>query len=668
MSTTVAVGSNPVATMAVPKSAAAKQNAKMHRRSRSGCFTCRLRRKKCDEGKAACRACKHLGLRCEYKRPMWWGNNEQRKQQKEEIKTIIRHTKLSEKTAQMMSMGADTPPRLSHSVPTSDTYSDTLDRTRAASIDSQFSLDFEGPRAATAPDFLAFIPHPHPHPHLHPSPFGLAHAPPPLASPYHVECKTESETLIDDIPTRRHSSLSTFSAVQASPFARPAHASVVAAPDAWPCAEAGDGRRMSMASGEDPAEWGYFHLPLLPAAATAPAVIQVDEGDQHLLDHFVNNVLRLIFPVLEVNRHGRARSEVILPALASNACYLHCCLSIAALHMKTTQEVPGERIDQDIMRHRYATIAELCDALNRDTDHPQILEATLGLIFFQCTVGRPDDALPDIPWHQHFQAVHSLAYKLELPRALTEMTPGGYALPPFHMTLTAWIDILGATMLGRKPLFADTYREKHLNATSAGLRELMGCDDRIMYLISEMACLETHKRNGMDDLPLCEHVHSLARALGHTESSLGAVAPPYAASGALRPAQLTENMTAVFRFAARLYLCSLVPGYDCQQANIVDLVAKLTDALRFVPAGPDGFDRSLVWPYLIGGSAATAGSGFRSVFQRRIEQLGDEARTGSFGRMVRLMREVWRQADELGPRHVHWRDVMQQKGWDDLLI
>ena len=62
-----------------------------------GCFTCRLRRKKCDEGKPACKACKHLGLDCEYKRPMWWGNNEHRKNQKENIKTIIKRTKLSEK-------------------------------------------------------------------------------------------------------------------------------------------------------------------------------------------------------------------------------------------------------------------------------------------------------------------------------------------------------------------------------------------------------------------------------------------------------------------------------------------------------------------------------------------------------------------------------------------
>jgi hypothetical protein len=91
--------------------------SKMHRRSRSGmiccnryffvrtstdilgCFTCRLRRKKCDEGKSKCKACRNLGLDCEYKRPIWWSNNETRRKQKDHIKTIIKKTKTNEKNS-----------------------------------------------------------------------------------------------------------------------------------------------------------------------------------------------------------------------------------------------------------------------------------------------------------------------------------------------------------------------------------------------------------------------------------------------------------------------------------------------------------------------------------------------------------------------------------------
>lgn len=66
---------------------------------------------------------------------------------------------------------------------------------------------------------------------------------------------------------------------------------------------------------------------------------------------------------------------------------------------------------------------------------------------------------------------------------------------------------------------------------------------------------------------------------------------------------------------------------------------------------------------------STPNSPFRHVFADRIACLGEEAEFGSFGRMVRLLQEVWRQSDYVGEgQNVHWRDVMQQKGWDYLLI
>ena len=55
----------------------------------------------------------------------------------------------------------------------------------------------------------------------------------------------------------------------------------------------------------------------------------------------MDNVLRLLFPILELNQQGSVRSEVILPALESNKTYLHCCLSTAAMHLKATTVAPG---------------------------------------------------------------------------------------------------------------------------------------------------------------------------------------------------------------------------------------------------------------------------------------------------------------------------------------
>lgn len=154
--------------------------AKMHRRSRSGsfqisrirqrimadehfpgCFTCRLRRKKCEEGKPSCKACHHLGLRCDYKRPMWWSNGEQRRLQKERIKDVIKQTQVSKKGTQAPQLqSATTPPPLCHSissVPTSaEVYTDSTHDTRASSVDTPFSGPCDFPHMS--PDSYFQIP------------------------------------------------------------------------------------------------------------------------------------------------------------------------------------------------------------------------------------------------------------------------------------------------------------------------------------------------------------------------------------------------------------------------------------------------------------------------------------------------------------------------------
>ena len=556
-------------------------------------------------------------------------------------------------------MGGETPPGLSHSLPTSATYSATS-HTRAPSVDSQYSNDYDFAQPPLNGHFDIYG-----QPHVLSPPYDAnPHFQPYPSTPYEVDIKTERQMYVNDVPTRKDSSTSSFST-----FHPPqAPSSMTPFPDdAW-IHEGIYENTDVFGAGEDLGfDYGY-EAPL----ATQSIRIDVEDCDKPLLNHFIDDVLRLIFPILEVNQRGSARSEVVLPALESNKCYLHCCLSIAAVHLKSTHRIQSEQLDNDIMRHRYATISELCEALNRDVEHQQILEATLGMIFFQCSVGRPDDSLPDIPWHQHFEAGSSLVKKLDFPHAM-EHVDSSKPRPPFNMTLTSWIDILGATMRGRSPHFAHTYREKNMNHSTSGLCELMGCEDKVMYMISEIACLDALKVSGqLDDMSICHHITSLGEHLDTTEPAHFELDYAISLTGAIRPKQLSKNMTAMFRIAARIYLCALVPGASRYAESMLDLVSRLAGVLEYIPSGPEGFDRSLVWPLLIGGSMSTPGSPFRYVFSDRIARLGEHAEFGSFGRMVRLLQEVWHQSDEAnnaGERHdVHWRDVMQQKGWDYLLI
>jgi hypothetical protein len=357
-------------------------------------------------------------------------------------------------------------------------------------------------------------------------------------------------------------------------------------------------------------------------------------------------------------------------------------LSIAAIHLKSTLpiDVKNEQLDADIVRHRYATISELCEALNRDTDHAQILEATLGMIFFQCSVGRADDTLPDIPWHQHFQAATSLVRRLDLPTLMQEQVAqsGVPALPPFNMTLTAWIDILGATMLGQAPQFANHYREMNLANGTSGLLELMGCEDRTMYLVSEIACLEALKEGGaLDDTNLCSHIALLAQQNDATEVPTHELESAVsAASGAVRPRHLSRNMTALFQRAARVWLMSMIPNASRKNGGMMALQRHFVELLALVPTGPGGFDRSIVWPLLMAGAQSTVDGPFRTAFADRVRTMGPAADTGAFGRVRRVLDECWaREALDIashGPQAAEsvlaWRDVMAGCGWDFLLL
>lgn len=522
---------------------------------------------------------------------------------------------------------------------------------------------------------------------------------PPQYAPYEVDVRTERQTFVNDVPLRHDSSVSTFSAMGPPQL----H-------NTLPNFHGDDWLQEDCFSQAGPSTFDSTIVPQIyqpPLPYSQTSTIPVDDQDRPLLEHFVEHVLRMIFPILEAHQQGAARTKVILSALETNKSYLHCCLSVSAIHLKTTVGLEGEQIDHDIMKHRYEAVSQLCQSLNRDTEHENILDATLAMIFFHCSVGAPDDSLPDIPWSDHFQAVSSLVNRLELSATtIPQLKP--HAVSPFSMSLASWIDILGATMLGKTPQFAHTYRSKHLAGTSSGLRELMGCDDRIMYLISEIACLDSLKADGrIDELTVCHHVSALGAQLEHTESPEHVLAHPYTTTGSIQPEQLTRNMSKIFRLAARIYLCSLVPGFDRNQSSIVNLVSAITNALQFIPAGPFGFDRSLVWPFLMAASFSTPASAFRHVLAERAAALGEIGDFGAFGRMYRLVQEVWRLSDEpdhpisssnqpepdytlpnqeqvavpddgssgisanircIKKQSVHWRDIMYRNGWRYLLM
>ncbi|EXK26295.1 hypothetical protein FOQG_17179 [Fusarium oxysporum f. sp. raphani 54005] len=141
---------------------------------------------------------------------------------------------------------------------------------------------------------------------------------------------------------------------------------------------------------------------------------EYDNKNEVLLNHLMKCVLPTISPIIESGQHCSVRTDLILAALPSNSTYLHCCLRVAAQHLKshTNTNTSAADIDSDIKHHYCLALEALVETLKRDEDdHEATLEAVLGLILFQSAASRYDD-LHDVSWHQYFGVAVSLAQEL----------------------------------------------------------------------------------------------------------------------------------------------------------------------------------------------------------------------------------------------------------------
>ncbi|EMT73545.1 Transcriptional regulatory protein pro-1 [Fusarium odoratissimum] len=98
-----------------------------------------------------------------------------------------------------------------------------------------------------------------------------------------------------------------------------------------------------------------------------------------------------------------------------------------------------------------------------------------------------------------------------------------------------------------------------------------GCDDQVMHLISEIACLESLRKDGMDDFTFYLHVFILRTLVISTKGDAGPKMPVNA-DGSLSHKQLSKNITMAFRIAACIFLRNLAPRFNARQKFLMKLV------------------------------------------------------------------------------------------------
>ena len=72
-------------------------------RSKQGCWTCRLRKKKCDEGRPKCSTCESLSITCYGfgPKPDWMDNGEKERAVANSLKEIVKHTSRHKATTRL---------------------------------------------------------------------------------------------------------------------------------------------------------------------------------------------------------------------------------------------------------------------------------------------------------------------------------------------------------------------------------------------------------------------------------------------------------------------------------------------------------------------------------------------------------------------------------------
>jgi len=430
----------------------------------------------------------------------------------------------------------------------------------------------------------------------------------------------------------------------------------------------------------DPSELGQFQssydTPDLEVSVTDANSI-VPAGDQPYLDHFLQHFA--LFPVFDICTSGTVASNVVLPAMSSSYTVLQNALAVAAIHKRAQNGLATGDVTQDIYRFRTNTIRSMMRSCTDGTEPQDVFQSILLSIYMQTMISSVTNDLPDRAWHlQLGDHAHSIY------ESWTDMTDRAQALQPLNTAIAFWIDIQGAVLRRTVPLFLTTYGQALEEGAAAGMGEVIGCDDHVMFTIAEIADLDASLPNtvlepgtaaftscwGRID-ELMEQLH-LGTQHGGNVLTKGPVSPS--------AMSLRSTVTTMYRLVAEIYLISLQPNSnpleDPLSTRLFDLVETFASLMKSIPDGPDGLDSSLTWLYLIAGSYSQPKSTFRVLFMSRFDQIGVKAHLGNLVIVKNILMDVWNDNDASmmdGTRIFrHWRDVMREnrhgRDWSDVLF
>ncbi|OSC98252.1 hypothetical protein PYCCODRAFT_1418035 [Trametes coccinea BRFM310] len=626
-------------------------------RAKSGCYTCRIRRKKCDEQPnedGACQTCVRLRLQClgfGAKRPDWMRENNSVTELREKIKTFL--------ASQGMIKGH------SGSGP------------RSTEQDPQVLILVDGlhtsPSSPPTPT-LSATPSSEPPRPPHNGVTSFERAPPPYAAM---------------APEQQHYPHSMYPLPGVSYYSTTSAAMSIST--------------SSMGPPSYMASTSYYHHPhsqLAPSYNVDPNSFSDDEVDRQsggspdtqlpmtvngfglaipgeqnrLIHHYLANVL----PIQYLLADSSIRDFMIkLIQTSSNARDAACVLS--ALHLQCIR-YPAQSMDPAAIFNRVQTLL-----LGRRSSYTEG-DAMAGLHIvssFLFSGGRGSwQVWLDIAC-QYVQSMlddPSFYGPEDALKRCSESTR-------FIIKTTMWFDVLASVTTQQVPRFLEVYRRlfggqgAHIGDPAASSPEIsmlpvMGCENKIVLAIAEISNLaywkECQLQRGTLSIP------ELVRRGAEIEESLLVPSSPQPLMVPLQPAARRRLTNDIFRASAKVYLHTVLSGDYPACPDIIAAVSETIDALQRVPMAGQAptlhrsVVRSVVFGICISG-CLTDDRAQRAFLLNMLEQQQQES-VGNIGEVKRLMQEVWSRRDAERREHGHywkpvdWRAVMLESNRDLLLL
>ncbi|TGJ65804.1 hypothetical protein EYR41_009750 [Orbilia oligospora] len=463
-----------------------------HVRTRTGCWTCRFRKKKCDEARPACEQCSHLRLICDGydSQPVWMKDPEKAAEKKAEIKKqMVRRSRRRKKNqdptkAQLPSQRPHAPlPNINPPTPPPTTISnnDTCFQQQPEPI-SGISLpiticenDFPTRFSTSSPEESGSMDF---------SPFNMRGMHWAVSLP---SSRPQSHTLSPPttctLPSRE------------STRAPSVEGTIKEDPEEEVDAYGADNMEVpDSAESSSHTEIAHYGARRATVALHNFSELQIQTDnplDINLANLYLKTIFGVTYRALSDEQVIRYNSALIVPMFNDNKSFLHGCLSSTALHLTATNISEHQRkaLVTEVFRHRQKSLKSLKHQVahsKNEGERIKIAATVCALISFEVFSRRTD-------WQVHVKAATDCVILLNwCDQRPTD--PGQW----FIYSRILWLDILSSITTGNKPVFSNFYRDilflqpEQRNKVN-GLVEMTGCEDAVLYLISEITCLEQWK-------------------------------------------------------------------------------------------------------------------------------------------------------------------------------